>query len=341
MPHSSRSARWESPGPHRVVTAEVAAWDAVDGRDVAVLARYPAPSASARPLPVIVLCHGLGGSHRSYAALGTHLASHGYAVLHPQFLDSFPIAAPALGLAGRDGPGRHVGSSTRAVPAGRGETEEAGSAWPEDPRARQAMLALLFDPVHWASRVARVHGVIGSLATQGHLPVPLRPDRVIVAGHSYGAYTAQLVLGTRLHGVALGGERLAHPAVTAGILLSPQGSGDRGLTSLSWDRVTQPLLVVTATNDLGPHGEGLAWRREPFDAAPSHVKHLAVVRGGTHLLGGVADEVPGPGGPARRAVLAVAAAFADRAHGDLAAGAWLAAGPFPWVLEHEHRERAA
>lgn len=341
MPHSSRPARWESPGPHGVVTAGVPAWDVVDGRDVAVLARYPAPGSSARPLPVIVLCHGLGGSHRSYAALGTRLASHGYAVLHPQFLDSFPIAAPALGLAGRDGPGTHGGSSPGAVPAAPASTEATGPAWPEDPRARRAMLALLFDPGHWASRVARVHGVIGSLSAQRHLPVPLRPDRVIVAGHSYGAYTAQLVLGARLHGVALGGDRLAHPAVTAGILLSPQGSGDRGLTSRSWDRVTQPLLVVTATNDLGPHGEGLAWRREPFDAAPSQVKHLAVVRDGTHLLGGVADEGPGQGGPTRRAVLAVAAAFADRAHGDLAAGDWLAAGPFPSVLEHEHRERAA
>lgn len=302
MPRGSRPARWESPGPHRVVTVEVAAWSAVGGRDVAVLARYPAPGDSARPLPVIVLCHGLGGSHRSYAALGARLASHGYAVLHPQFLDSLPAAAP---------PGR------------------------------RATLAPLFDPVHWASRVARVHGVIGSLAAQRHLPVPLRPGGVIAAGHSYGAYTAQLVLGARLHGAALGGERLAHPAVTAGILLSPQGSGDRGLTSRSWDGVTQPLLVVTATNDLGPHGEGLAWRREPFDASPSRAKHLAVVRGGTHLLGGIADGGPGEGGPARRAVLAVAAAFADRAHGDLAAGAWLASGPFPSVLEHEHRERAA
>lgn len=326
MPESSRPARWAYPGPHRVDSVEVRAWKAVGGREVAVLARFPAPGSLEGPLPVIVLCHGLAGSHRSYAALGTHLASHGYAVLHPQFLDSFALAAPALGLTG--------GGSGSGVTSGNAVTEHT---WAGDRHARQAILALLFDPEHWLSRVARVHAVLDSLSAQEHLPVPLRPGGVIVAGHSYGAYTAQLVLGARLEGVAIDIERLAHPAVTAGILLSPQGSGDRGLTSRSWEAVTQPLLVVTGTNDLGPYGEGLAWRREPFDAAPSGVKHLAVVRGGTHLLGGVPDAGRGMGTPTLRAILAIAAAFADHAHGDLEAGAWLAGGPFPAVLEHEHR----
>lgn len=292
-----------------------------------MLARYPVPDGTGRPLPVIVFCHGLGGSERSYAAFGTHLASHGYAVLHPQFLDSFPVASAAMGLAGVD-----------------------ERTWTRDKRARDAMLPLLFDREHWLSRVARVHSVIDSLASQRHLPVPLRDGQVIVAGHSYGAFTAQLVLGTRLHGAGPGSGRLAHPAAASGILLSPQGSGDRGLTSRSWDAVTQPLLVVTATHDFGPHGEGLAWRREPFDAAPSRLKHLAVVRRGDHLLGGVsltADDEAGPGGqhaaqpPVRDAVLAVSAGFADRVHGDLTAGRWLASGPFPGILAHEHRERAA
>ena len=45
--------------------------------------------------------------------------------------------------------------------------------------------------------------------------------------------------------------------------------------------------------------------------------------------------------PVRDSVLAVSAAFADRVHGDLAAGRWLASGPFPAVLAHEHREQAS
>ncbi|MGH3264014.1 MAG: alpha/beta hydrolase family protein, partial [Trebonia sp.] len=246
LPESGQASRWRSAGPYRVATAEVGAWEVPGGETLAVLARFPAAAPAMAPLPVVVLCHGLGGGHRSYAALGANLASHGYAVLHPRFLDSFELARVALGLTGTD-----------------------ERTWTLDKRARGAMLGMLFDRRHWLSRVALVHGVIDSLAGQRHLPVPLRADKVIVAGHSFGAFTAQLVLGTRLHDAGLGQECLAHPSVAGGILLSPQGSGDRGLTSRSWDAVTRPLLVVTATNDFGPRGEGLAWRREPFDAAPS------------------------------------------------------------------------
>jgi predicted dienelactone hydrolase len=316
---SGPSRRWASSGPHSIVTAEVSAWSAADGGSVTVRARYPVPAEPGHPVPVIVFCHGLGGSQRSYAALGAYLASHGYAVLHPQFLDSFPLASDALGLTG-------VKERT----------------WPRHKRARDAMMTMLFDPGHWMSRVARVHSVIDSLAIQRHLPVALRPDSVIVGGHSFGAYTAQLLLGARLYEPGLARESFAHPSAAAGVLLSPQGSGDRGLTSRSWDAITRPLLVVTGTNDFGPHGEGLAWRREPFDAAPSRRKHLAVVRHGTHLLGGISLADGRPGHTAvRDAILAVTAAFADRVHGDVKAGDWLASGPFPAIFEHEHMEEAS
>lgn len=285
---TSTEAPWAAPGPNPVVTAKFAAWTAVGGEQVAVVAHYPDIHDES---PVVVLCHGLGGSQHGYATLGTHLASHGYGVLHPRFRDA-------------DG-------TTRAM---------------------------LFDPEHWLSRVDRVHAVVDSLATQRHLPIGLRADDVIVAGHSFGAYTAQLLLGTRLYDVGPDFDRCAHPAVTAGVLLSPQGSGDRGLTARSWDDVDAPLLVVTATHDHGARGEGLAWRREPFDRARSRLKHLAVVRGGNHQLGGLPEPAPTGDAAVRTAVVAVVTAFADRVHGDRSAGAWLAADPFPSLLDHAHRE---
>jgi dienelactone hydrolase len=306
--------RWGSPGPHRIVNSEVGSWVTVDGDVVAVLARYPALDAR-RPLPVIVLCHGLGGDHRGYAGLGTYLASHGYAVLHPRFLDSLSLAGASLGLDGVD-----------------------ERTWMRDEHARALMHTMLFDPRHWTSRVARVHAVLESLAGQRHLPVRLAAEQVIVAGHSFGAYTAQLLLGTRLFGVGLD-RTFTHPAVVGGVLLSPQGSGDRGLTDRSWDALDLPLLVITATGDAGPRGEGLTWRRQPYDAAPGHPRYLAVVRGGDHLLGGIPwddhpDDRPGDAG-VRAAVAGVTAAFADRVHGDRAAGEWLASAPFSAVFEHE------
>lgn len=311
---SDTAPRWTTTGRYRVATLDVPTWTVVAGRPVAVFAQLPAEAEG--PAPVVVLAHGLGGDHRGYAGLGARLAAHGHVVLHPQFLDSFALAAPRLGLA----PGEE-------------------HTWPRDPRHRAAMHEMLFDPAHWVDRVARVHAVIDALAGQTHLPVTLRPDRVLVAGHSYGAYTAQLVLGTRLEGV----DDLRHPAASAGLLLSPQGSGDRGLTPRSWDALDAPILVVTGTADLGPHGEGLSWRREPFDAAPARLKHLAVVRGGDHLLGGIdrrADEHE-HSTTVGEAVATVCAAFADLVNGDPAAGRWLRAEPFPEIFHHELREDVA
>jgi dienelactone hydrolase len=182
--------------------------------------------------------------------------------------------------------------------------------------------AMLFDPGHWDSRVRRVHAVLDALRDDERL----RADRVVLAGHSFGAYTAQSVLGTDN-----GREKATHPAVAAGVLLSPQGSGDRGLAPESWDDVRGPLLVVTATGDLGPHGEGLGWRREPYDRAPSGWKHLAVLRGGDHFLDGIHTGEANP-------IAELVAAFADRVHGDRAAGQWLADGPYEDRFDHEHFE---
>ncbi|WP_236792244.1 hypothetical protein [Amycolatopsis sp. GM8] len=310
--------RWSRPGPHEVGTAEFDDWTVADGQQVAAVVRYP-HSQGDTPLPVIVLCHGLGGDHRGYGGLGAYWASHGYAVLHPQFLDSLAIAGPRLGLPVMD-----------------------EQAWPHNASARERMHAMLFDPKHWLSRVARVHAVLDSLAGQKRVPARLRADGVLVAGHSFGAYTAQLLLGTRLFDVGLDHERFAHPAVAGGILLSPQGSGDRGLTARSWDDVTAPVLTVTATHDIGARGEGLEWRREVFDRAPARLKHLAVVRGGDHQLGGIPrpDNENQADAPVRAAIAAVTTAFAHHALGDRAAGEWLASGPFPTILDHAHQEAA-
>ncbi|MCU4183025.1 hypothetical protein K6U06_01530 [Acidiferrimicrobium sp. IK] len=304
--------RWERPGEHPTAEAEITSWTTVEGRSVAVFAQYP--TGGGPLLPVVLLCHGLGGGHRGYAGLGAHLASHGYAVLHPQFLDAAALAVP----------GGTPGSDERS--------------WKSDPALRAAMLALLFDPAHWLSRVERARAVLDTLTSQRHVP-GLDPDGVVVAGHSFGAYTAQLLLGTRLYGVGMDGRCFRHPAVAGGVLLSPQGSGDRGLTDRSWDGVELPLLEITATRDLGPHGEGLAWRREVFDAAASRRKYLAVVRGGDHFLGGipVADRYSHDeeGAEVRTAVAALATAFADEVRGDDLAGEWLAGSPFSHLVDHE------
>lgn len=311
------SGRWAIPGPFTVRCSEIASWVEVEGRQVAVFVQYPS-RATYEPLPVVMVCHGLGGSYRGYAGIGARLASHGYAVLHPQFLDAFALAGPALGL-------DHV----------------CPEEWTSDARAQALMAAILFDPEHWRSRVARAKAVIDSLEEQHCIPVGLAAENVVVVGHSFGAYTAQLLLGATVFDVGLDRSATQHRSVMAGVLLSPQGSGDRGLTEHSWDTVELPILVITATNDLGPHGEGLAWRRQAFDCSRSSSKYLAVVRDGDHALGGVARDA-GDGAIAAlstaAAVSSLVAAFTDYVHGDVSAGSWLSSGPFPELIDHEHEE---
>lgn len=304
----AEQSRWEVRGRHRVVNHEVSDWDVSPGEQMAVFAQVPEPTPPG-DVPVVVFSHGLGGSHRGYGGLGAHLASHGAAVLHPQFRDS------------RSRPG--------------------------SVKERAAIRPFLFDPADWSSRLARIRAVLGSLADQCRIPIRLQPEGVVLAGHSYGAFVTQLLLGVRLSGIGAEIDTTAHPAVCGGILLSPQGSGDRGLTASSWDDVTKPVLVVTATHDHGARGEGLGWRREPFDRARSDLKHLAVVRGGDHHLGGIpmpGDDWPSRGGgqawkaEVRNAVAAVTLAFMAWIRGERDAGEWLRSRPLGAVLDHCHVE---
>ena len=312
-----RESRWEMRGPHRVVDAEIDRWTVVDGLPVPVYCQFP-DSSRAQALPVVVLSHGLGGDHRSYGLLGAHLASNGYTVLHPQFLDSI----------------RYV-QANGAKDGGEANTDEI----------RDIVRPMLFDPLHWQSRADRARAVIGSLANQAHLPVRLEPENVTALGHSYGAFTSQLLIGVQLFTSPDTIGVLREPAVNCAVLLSPQGSGDRGLTDHSWESVTTPLLVITSTQDRGPHGEGLAWRRECYDRSRSGFKHLVVARDTDHFLGGIHLSEDGPDlfdgrftpdPQVRRAVSALTLAFIDAVHGDGEASAWLASRPLIDIAEHEH-----
>ena len=65
----------------RLVTAPRGAW-------------LDAPPAEGR-FPLIVVAHGLGGSHSMWSTLGEFLASHGYVVAAPTFIsDGSPSRSP-------------------------------------------------------------------------------------------------------------------------------------------------------------------------------------------------------------------------------------------------------
>lgn len=309
MLHPSRTrtpadAPWRRRGRHPVVHTTPGI-GLVQGRPVVASLREPLDTSAA---PTVVWCHGLGGDHLEYGELLDRWASHGLRVIAPRFADSvaeLAVTEPTLGV----------------------DVQDRSTGWMTDPAQQAAVLGLLFDPTHWRDRLRRV-----SLArSAGGGPA-------VLAGHSYGAFTAQLGAGTRLDGH----DDLPPVGPLAGaVLLSPQGSGDRGLHRGSWADLRVPLLTVTGTDDAGPRGEGVAWRREPHDHAAATVRHLGILQGGDHALGGI--HRPGEPGifaddpTARAAVLDITTAFllATLAEDEAAAG-WLADTTVhgPMVLEH-------
>lgn len=112
------------------------------------------------------------------------------------------------------------------------------------------------------------------------------PARLAIAGHSYGAWTVQHMLGERLPG----GDRglgLPDQRLKAGIVLSPIPA--IGLPPrLAYAGIAAPLLHVTGTEDHGfIEGIRAPARRAPFEGS-TNPGALAVLRGAAH--GSFADE---------------------------------------------------
>ena len=154
--------------------------------------------------------------------------------------------------------------------------------------------------------------------------------RVGVAGHSFGAHTAQLLAGATAREGEGEPASYADPRPKAFLLLSPQGRGGE-LDERSWEGVTRPFLVLTGTEDGGRGGQPFVWRLDPFLLAPPGDKHLVLVLGARHGFGGIAGTARFPtSGPANAGhldlVKAASLLFLDRyVRGREAAAAPLAA----------------
>ncbi len=187
--------------------------------------------------PLVIFSHFSGGDRRTATYLTTHLASHGYAVAA---IDHSEVVAPEL----RPNPD--------ADPAGRA-------------RRIDAIIA---------SRVPDVRVVLSAL-TGPHRPagldgIGLDRDRVGVAGHSFGGWTA---LAAPEH----------EPRVRAVVALAPGGSsrplpGVLPLTlAFGWRRVV-PVLILTGDCDVPVPLDGV---QEIFARAPEP-KRMFVLRRADH-----------------------------------------------------------
>jgi predicted dienelactone hydrolase len=154
---------------------------------------------------------------------------------------------------------------------------------PDDPRT----------PGIWRSRADDLIRVLDHLdLVEAALATSLDRTRVAVAGHSWGAQTASMLLGA----TALGEDR-TDPRVQAGVLLAVPGRGGADLSPFAAEHfpfmtpvfatMRTPALVVAGDKDQSAlTGRGPDWFTDAYHDSPAP-KALLTLHGGEHSLGGI------------------------------------------------------
>ena len=215
----SSSTYQPTPGPYTVEVADNLTLRKSNGQPLPLKIYYPQGKG---PFPIIIFSHGGGGSKDFYAPLGEYWASHGYISIHPTHADS-------VSLRGKEFM-RELGDYAMNNSQG----------WIE----RATDISLIIDSLK------QLEQQVPQL--QGRMDL----NRIGVGGHSFGAYTAQLVGGATID-IPNGPKHksLADKRVKAILLMSPQGEGQQGLTASSWQSWKLPMMVMTGTNDRIGGGE--------------------------------------------------------------------------------------
>ncbi len=259
--------------------------------------------------PVVIFSHGLGGSCKNNAYLGTHWANRGYAAVFVQ----------------------HPGSDV--------------SVWKNVPPGKRVeALKKAANKQNFMLRVKDIPRTLDQLRkwnTNKKHPLHNRLDmkRIGMSGHSFGALTTQAVSGQTF----AWGKPFADPRIDAALVLSPS-CPSRWNPEKAFGNVDRPWIVMTGTKDTSPIGSTtLDTRLAVYPALPAGDKYELVLHRAEHSA---FTERPLPGDTEERnpnhhrAILALSTAFWDtylRENKD--AGAWLNGRGPREVLEKKDRWR--
>lgn len=227
-------------------------FDSKRQRQVPAKLYLPTTKGAAGSLPLVVFSHGIGGSRDGYSYLGRYFAAHGYGSLHVQ----------------------HVGSDRRL--------------WFGNPFTLSARLSDAAQDSEALNRVQDIRYALDRVlaAQEGML---FDRQRIVAAGHSYGANTTMLIAGAQ---VEKQGQKvsLRDPRISAAILISAPPFYGMGGPNEILSSVAVPTLHITATEDviqIPGYVSGLQDRLDIFQAmgreraAP---KVLAVFKDGSHSI---------------------------------------------------------
>jgi dienelactone hydrolase len=240
---------------------------------------YPTEPVPKHKIPIIVWSHGALGSREGYHPLATMLASWGYVTVHPTHDDSLKEKREVEGV---------------------GSLFKAGGV-------RQHLKTELCNPQKWRKRVEDVKVVLDSLeyiqesVLPRHLQGMLDLSRLAAGGHSYGAYTSQLLGGAKVNLSEGSGDGsladLHDDRLKCTLLISPQGVSSQsndfgGLTESSWIGYRCPMMVITGTKDnsFSNREDSYHWRCHSFTFGEDNdiPKYKVVIKDADHGMGGIA-----------------------------------------------------
>ncbi len=219
-------------------------------QELAVRVSYPRGGAASYPL--IVFSHGNSLSNDTYDALLNNWVRKGYVVAAPRHLDSGSrdYVNELIGRVGRD--------------------------WVSASRVLD--LSVVIDQIESIT--------LGFSDFSG----TVRTDRVIAAGHSSGALTAQLAAGATLErsgkSVYSLPAQLRDSRIVAAVALSSPGEIPGVLTAATWRNLDAPQLVITGTKDVFE----FLWPQHSdhfiaYETARPGQNYLLVIDGMDHYLG--------------------------------------------------------
>ena len=229
--------------------------DAARNRDVPVRLYLPdATVTGTTSVPLIVFSHGLGGSRNGYQYLGRFWASQGYASLHVQ----------------------HIGSDS--------------SLWRGNPFGLTMRLTSAAQDSEAMARAKDVSFALTELLAMPSMAARLDANRIVAAGHSYGANTTMLLAGAAVPRQSDKGNEILNlrdPRIKAAMLLSAPPFYGYNNPAAILGGITLPTLHITATGDdilIPGYGSGFEDRVNLFNAMGDARKTLVVFTGGSHSI---------------------------------------------------------
>ena len=136
------------------------------------------------------------------------------------------------------------------------------------------------------NRIDDIHLILDSLpALQQEIGVEVNRDQIAVAGHSFGAFTAQQMIGaeafdenTTVTGI--------DNRVKAVLAVSPPGPMFESITENSWDKLDKPMMVSTGTWDIEPRFFP-EWQlhKMSYDKSAQEDSYAVVFEGVDHYFG--------------------------------------------------------